>query len=189
MKFAYADPPYVGQAKKHYGTAEVDHAQLITMLVADFPDGWALSCSSPSLRQLLPLCPDDVRVMAWIKPFAIFKPNVNPAYAWEPVIVRGGRKRGRDIETARDWVSENVTLRRGLTGVKPARVLSWLLDVLNVQPDDEIVDLFPGTSTLKAAIESRFGSSVQITESEQVQPTSPASIHTPPDQGEGEREG
>lgn len=55
MKFAYADPPYVGQAKKHYSAdprcAEVDHAELIARLCADFPDGWALSLSSPSLKQ------------------------------------------------------------------------------------------------------------------------------------------
>lgn len=28
MIFAYADPPYPGQAKKHYGREEVDHAEL-----------------------------------------------------------------------------------------------------------------------------------------------------------------
>jgi site-specific DNA-adenine methylase len=41
--FAYADPPYVGQAKRHYNSEEVDHVALIQMLVSDFPDGWALS--------------------------------------------------------------------------------------------------------------------------------------------------
>lgn len=25
MRIAYADPPYIGQAKKHYGSEEVDH--------------------------------------------------------------------------------------------------------------------------------------------------------------------
>src|SRR5581483_6896549 len=113
MRFAYADPPYVGQSRKHYGREEVDHEALINRLVAEYPDGWALSASSPSLRYLLPLCPDDVRVMAWVKPFCIFKPGVNPAYAWEPVIMRGGRKRGRNLPTVRDWVSVNITLKKG----------------------------------------------------------------------------
>lgn len=71
MRFAYADPPYVGQARKHYNTEEVDHAALIHHLVVEYPDGWALSCSSPSLPKLLPLCPADIRVMAWVKPFVI----------------------------------------------------------------------------------------------------------------------
>jgi hypothetical protein len=116
MRFAYADPPYMGQAKKHYShdpnCAEVDHAALIERLNAY--DGWALSLSTPSLKHILPLCPDDCRVMAWVKPFCAFKVNVNPAYAWEPVIVRGGRKRTRHQETVRDWVSEVITLKRGL---------------------------------------------------------------------------
>ena len=110
MRFAYADPPYVGQSRKHYGRTEVNHRLLIAHLVDEFPNGWALSCSTPSLRELLPLCPQDVRVGAWVKPFAIFKPNVNPGYAWEAVIFRGGRKRRRDEPTIRDWVSVNITL-------------------------------------------------------------------------------
>ena len=119
MRFAYADPPYIGQAKKHYQCEEVDHAALVARLVNEYPDGWALSLSSPTLHQVLPLCPPSVRVMAWVKPFAVFKPNVNPAYAWEPVIVSGGRRRTRQQATVRDWVSANITLKRGLSGAKP----------------------------------------------------------------------
>jgi hypothetical protein len=153
MKMAYADPPYVGQAKRHYAMPEVDHEALIARLSADYPDGWALSASSPSLQYLLALCPDDVRVMAWVKPFAIFKPNVNPAYAWEPVIVRGGRPRGRDLETVRDWVSESVTLRRGLVGAKPRAFCFWLFSVLHLHPDDQFDDLFLGAGAVTEAWE------------------------------------
>lgn len=36
MKFAYADPPYIGQAKRHYShdprCAEIDHTKLIAEL-------------------------------------------------------------------------------------------------------------------------------------------------------------
>jgi hypothetical protein len=145
VRFCYADPPYVGQAKRHYGKPEVDHAVLLQSLYSDFPDGWALSCSSSSLRALLALCDDSVRVLAWVKPFAVFKPYVNPAYAWEPVILRGGRRRGRDMPTIRDWLSCNITLRRGLAGAKPAAFAHWICDVLNVQKGDVVVDLFPGT--------------------------------------------
>ena len=97
MKFAYADPPYIGQAARHYKdhkdyAGEVNHKELIDKLVSDYPDGWALSLSAPSLKQILNLCPDDVRVMIWVKPFHAWK-NVTPSYGYEPVIVYGGRKR------------------------------------------------------------------------------------------------
>lgn len=161
MKFAYADPPYIGQAKRHYGkeesyAGEVDHAALIERLVVDYPDGWALSCSSPSLRVLLPLCPSDTRVMAWVKPFCIFKPNVNPAYAWEPVLVRGGRRRGRNLPTVRDWVSANITLKKGLVGAKPEAFCFWLFEVLGAERGDTLDDLFPGTSIVSTAWRSRM---------------------------------
>ena len=151
MCVAYADPPYPGCAHLYPENEEVDHALLVQRLVDEFPDGWALSTHSPGLRSVLPLCPEDVRVMAWVKPFAVFKPNVGIAYAWEPVIVRGGRRRTREQPTVRDWVSENITLRRGMVGAKPEAFCWWLFDVLNLQDGDELVDLFPGSGAVTAA--------------------------------------
>jgi hypothetical protein len=163
MRFAYADPPYIGQAKQHYSAdpncAEVDHAQLIAMLQRDFPDGWALSASSPSLKTILPLCPDAVRIAAWVKSFCAFKRGVRPAYAWEPVIFRGGRnpvngfrhappERNGKQNTPKDFIVEPITLQKGLVGAKPAKVCRWILDMLNVQVGDEVVDLFPGTGIM-----------------------------------------
>lgn len=150
MRFAYADPPYLGQARRHYGPAarEVNHRVLLGTLVREFPDGWALSCSSPSLRALLALCPPDVRVLAWVKPFCGFKPGVGVAYAWEPVIVRGGRRRTRTQPTVRDWVSASATRRTGVAGAKPEAFCRWLLEVLNAQAGDELVDIFPGTGVV-----------------------------------------
>jgi len=102
MKVVYADPPYIGQAKKHYNSEEVDHKALITQLEAY--DGWALSCSSPSLRIILPLCPPVIRIGIWVKPFCSFKANVNPAYAWEPVIFKPARARGREKLTVKERI-------------------------------------------------------------------------------------
>ena len=155
MIFAYADPPYVGCANLYPERTEVDHPGLIRTLVDSYPDGWALSCSSPSLRYLLPLCPDDVRVMAWVKPFAVFKPHVGVAYAWEPVIVRGGRKRTREQPTLRDWFSHNITLKKGLVGAKPLMFCHWILDVMNYQLADELDDLYPGTRIMDIALGQR----------------------------------
>jgi hypothetical protein len=89
------------QASKRYKCPEVDHRALIERL--DTFDAWALSVSSASLREVLLLCPEDVRVGSWVNPFAVFKPGVNPAYAWESVIFRLGRARTSQQPTIRDW--------------------------------------------------------------------------------------
>tara|TARA_R100000781_G_scaffold55043_1_gene35893 strand:- start:45 stop:539 length:495 start_codon:yes stop_codon:yes gene_type:complete len=156
MKFAYADPPYPGCAHLYPENKEVNHKLLIEMLCDEFPDGWALSTSSPALQEVLALCPEDVRIMAWVKPFCSFKPNVNPAYAWEPVLFRGGRKRTREENTVRDWVSSNITLKKGLVGAKPALFCQWLFEVLNIQENDEFVDLFPGTGIVLKELKRKF---------------------------------
>ena len=157
MKFGYADPPYPGRAyyyKDHPDFAgEVDHAALINRLVDEFPDGWALSTASSALYQILPLCPAKVRVMAWVKPFCSFKPGINPAYAWEPLLVVGGRKRTREQTTVRDWTACNITLKKGLTGVKPYDFCAWLFDVLGMTPEDDLADLFPGSGAVSTAFE------------------------------------
>jgi hypothetical protein len=144
VKFAFADPVYLGCARlyaKHHPEAHVwndpeTHRGLVQRLCAEYPDGWAMSCSTPSLRVLLPFTPEDCRIGSWVKPFAVFKPNVNPAYAWEPVIFRGGRKRDRTQPTARDWHSENITLKKGLPGPSRRSSLtgSWLCSAWTSRP-------------------------------------------------------
>jgi hypothetical protein len=159
VRFAYADPPYLGWSVAYYvdhpEAAEYDsidgHRDLIGRLCSEF-DGWALSLSSPSLRAILPLCPADVRVMAWCKSFASYKPGVHPAYAWEPVIIRGARTRGRTELTVSDFHICRITLERGLTGAKPESFVWWLLAALNVRADDEFVDLFPGSGAVTTAL-------------------------------------
>lgn len=158
MNVAYADPPYLGccalYSHEHGDNGRcwdspLTHGALITRLLTEFPDGWALSCHEPSLRTMLNFCPSDVRVSPWVKPFAVFKPNVNPAYAWEPVIWRGGRqKRGREEPTVRDWVSCEITLKKGLTGAKPEPFVWWLFALLGLQEHDTVTDIFPGTGVV-----------------------------------------
>ena len=148
-RIAYADPPYIGQARKHYNSEEVDHKKLIYQLM-DY-DGWALSLSSTTLQVILAMCPEKVRVGAWVKPFSSFKPNVNPAYAWEPVIFKPARARGREKLTVRDWVSTSITLRKGLSGAKPEAFSFWLFEILGAEPIDEFIDMFPGTGAVSRA--------------------------------------
>ena len=149
MRIAYADPPYIGQAKKHYNSEEVDHKALLKQL--EVFDGWALSLSSPTLKEILNMCPDNVRIGAWVKPFCSFKPNVNPAYAWEPVIFKPARARGRGKPTIRDWVSVNITLRKGLSGVKPNDFSLWLFEILGAESTDDFFDIFLGSGAVSMA--------------------------------------
>lgn len=176
MRFAYADPPYIGQAKRHYQCAEVDHAVLCAKLIMEYPDGWALSCSSSSLGRILPLLVGEkYRIGSWCKSFCAFKCNVRPAYAWEPVIFMGGRnpvnghraaipKRNGKQVTPKDFIVEPITLKKGFVGAKPERVCHWILDLLNFQPGDELVDLFFGTGAMTRVAWQRGAAIVQAFE-------------------------
>ena len=162
-RLAYADPPYPGQAAKHYAdhpdyAGEVDHVALLRLLDRGF-DGWVLHTASTTLHEVLRAADEagvsGFRIAAWVKPFAAFKRNVSVAYAWEPVLVKPVRKpvvSGRVV--MRDWFSQSITLRKGLTGAKPHAVCRWLFEVAGLQPDDELVDLFPGTGAVTEAWES-----------------------------------
>ena len=143
MKIAYADPPYIGLANYYPEKEEVNHQVLLQEL--EGYDAWALSCHSPALRILLPMCPDGVRIASWVKPFASFKPNINPAYAWEPVIYKPLLHRSRDIPTVRDWISASITKGKHMIGAKPTAFCFWLFELLGAQEGDEFFDLYPGT--------------------------------------------
>jgi hypothetical protein len=159
MKLAYADPPYLGYAgfyaKQHPEAAIWDdpaaHRRLIENLCDEYADGWALSCTSGNLHDILPMCPRDTRIGSWVKPFASFKKGVPVAYAWEPVLFRGGRKRGLDEPTVRDWIACPITLKRGVVGAKPRKVCLWIFDLLGARHDDEWADLFPGSGAVSIA--------------------------------------
>lgn len=143
MKVAYADPPYIGCANRYPEKTEVDHRELIARL--ETYDAWALSASSPSLKIILPMCPDDIRIAAWVKPFCSFKVGVFPAYAWEPVIFKGSRRPPRTEPTVRDWLAESMTLEKNMCGAKPPKFCYWIFNLLGMLPEDTFDDLFPGS--------------------------------------------
>lgn len=167
MRFAYADPPYLRKCSAYQhdhreGDRPFDgrcwddpetHRRLVEWLCGQF-DGWAMSLSSVTLRDILPLCPPQVRVLAWCKPWVSFKPGVNPAYAWEPVILFGGRKHGRHHSTVSDYFLTPSTFGRNFEGAKPEALIWWLLAALNAKADDEFVDLFSGSGAGDRAWES-----------------------------------
>lgn len=144
MRVAYADPPYPGQAHLYKGhpdyAGEVDHAELIERLEREFPDGWALSTSTPALRDVLALCPtvekaSELRVCAWIRG-TVPRPPQRIMWAWEPLIVRTPNWRQRhDGDFIRDTLTVSQPsgfLGGQITGAKPVGFCHWLFNLLGL---------------------------------------------------------
>lgn len=162
MKFAYADPPYFKQGKKLYGKLhdEADiwdtkqaHWDLIDRLLVDYPDGWALSCNPAGLSWMIQH--EGIRVCAWVKTFHQIR-GTTVQYAWEAVLLYGGRKDNKRKPMVRDWLSCRIAMKKGLTGAKPSEFNLWILDLLNYQAGDQLDDLFPGTNGMAEAIGKRY---------------------------------
>ena len=167
MKFCYADPPYLGNGASKYGYPEWDkkdrHFSLILELDLQYPDGWALSCNPKDLAWLLPVCGDKARVCPWVKTFHQIRSNVSVQYSWEPVILKGGRPGGLK-PMVRDWDETIIevdddpilkcarAMKKSLKGAKPDKFNDWILLLLHYQPGDVLVDMFPGSNGMAAAI-------------------------------------
>ena len=156
MRVAYADPPYIGQAKKlygRYGGSEVDHAALIARLECDY-SGWALSASSASLREILIVCPPEVRIAAWVRKAPKLCRGQRPTYAWEPVIFKPARTIAKG-PVIYDWLCADPGFapagKAHIIGRKPQSFSFWLFDLLGAQSSDEFDDLFPGSGAVTRA--------------------------------------
>jgi hypothetical protein len=160
LRLGYADPPYPKKAKLYYANhvdfaGEVDHALLVDHLVAEFPDGWALSTSSAALQSVLALCPPSVRVAAWFRGERP-TPSYHPLVAWEPVIFHGGRALLSPVDERRLDALVHVARPRGtdlrrVVGSKPGAFCHWVFQLLGALPGDELVDLFPGSGGVARA--------------------------------------
>ena len=165
MRLGYADPPYLGSAGR-YAEEHPDaldwndpaqHVRLFERLQDEF-DGWVLHLSArpESIALYAPLVVGTgARWCTWVKGFAAFKRNVSVAYAHEPVLIKACRKpvvSGRLV--LRDWIKESITLRRGLTGAKPEKVVHWAIELAGAQPQDTLIDMFPGTGAVGLAWET-----------------------------------
>jgi hypothetical protein len=164
-RFAYADPPYPGLARRYYAdraefTGEIDHAELISRLGSSF-DAWALSTSAEALPSILPLCPYGTRVAAW---FRGERPtdSYSPLGAWEPVLYFGARHQPsrvdaglpRRVDALVHVARPRLTDPRRRIGQKPAAFYAWLFQLLGAIPEDEFVDLFPASGGAAMAWEA-----------------------------------
>lgn len=180
MKLCIADPPYppfVGsggrknRASRWYGdgqrsskdrpsdfhpdAAEWDrperHRQLLLELVEGF-DGFAIATSPDGIAAYGPL-PTAMRIMAWVKPNA--QPGSHRLLSkWEAVLLYPpeGRRSNRGRGGVPDVLTANAP--RGFIGAKPPEWTEWVLAALCVEPEDEIVDLFPGSGAVTSAVRS-----------------------------------
>jgi hypothetical protein len=172
MRFAYADPPYLGRAEYYRAhhpdamswNAPETHRALIDRLQAEFPDGWVMSLSERSLRTILPMCPAEARVGAWMTDRPRFAGKaVAVRKHFEPVIFMGGRPyRAADfIVTAQQrlpagqpryaMVKQDIRAGKIFLGRKPTAFAMWVFDLLGLTGEDEFVDLFPGSGSIGAA--------------------------------------
>jgi hypothetical protein len=154
LRLAYADPPYPGLSRKYYGDhpdyrGEVDHPALVKRLSSTY-DGWALSTSAKALRDVLPLCPPEARVCAWVKPGGAPPATYGLHNVWEPVIVfqarrlQPGKRDALYMHPARLGGSD-------LIGRKPIQFCAWLFEALGAAAGDTFDDLFPGSGIVGAA--------------------------------------
>lgn len=171
LRFAIADPPYLGRAVRWYGGGPGNydgkgstdnhpeaavwdtperHEQLVAELVRDF-DGWAIAMAPDNLVDYMAWVPRDTRVAVW------YRRNAAPSAsrvrcAWEPVLVFiPPARRGRAWDRADD-VAEISVPHVGFTGSKPAAWSRWVLTMLGVGPLDEVVDLFHGSGAVAAEV-------------------------------------
>lgn len=177
MKFAIADPPYLGRAERWYGAAgrghfkdegtradvhddasEWDdparHALLVGELILGY-DGWAIAMTSAlaSIRVYAEAAPPGAFFGSWARTNAM-PDGSRITKAWEPVLFYvPPTLRGRDAAPhASDVLVEGVNVKAGFLGHKPAKWTRWVLGVLGYDPGrDELHDLFPGSGAVSAA--------------------------------------
>jgi len=172
LRFAIADPPYLGRAHRWYGEGgrgsggglhrpdahpeaavwddPARHVQLVADLVAGF-DGWAIAAAPDSLTTYLPHLPDGTRVMVWHRRNAV--PSGNRVRScWEPVMVYTPPERRRyGTGPSTTDVLDAAAPHRVFAGAKPPKWTRWVLDAMGHTDTDELVDMFAGSGMVSAA--------------------------------------
>lgn len=153
MRFAYADPPYPGKAGYYPEKQEVDHAELVARLRADYPDGWALSTSSEALSAVWALCPE-ARLCVWVKAPRATRSRRALA-TWEALLIVGGRPLDttvvQDLRDALIYQGRHRAFPGALVGMKPPAFCEWLFQLLGATAGDTLDDVFPGSGAVTEA--------------------------------------
>lgn len=162
MRFAYADPPYRGRARRYYRDhadyrGEVDHEHLLRWLAAPGRyHGWGLSVAADSLQDVLVMADSldlRLRVCPWVRGARGGRTR-RPRSSVEYLLLSGGREEVRD-----DWCEDSLVFGARPTrsdpqrviGAKPPRFGTWLFALLGARAGDELADLFPGSGAVGRA--------------------------------------
>ena len=162
LRLAYADPPYLGLARRYYGdqpsfAGEVDHSELVSRLATY--DGWALSCSSasvPAIAALLVAQDLTARLAIWHRRPAPH-PTAGLITAYEGVfygparrVARGSRGPMTDVLLGVEG-RPRPTLPSSVIGMKPPAFLVWVFGLIGARPGDTLDDLYPGSGMVGRA--------------------------------------
>lgn len=174
MRYAIADPPYLGRGARLYGpgtngrrqngngaggvtilrTTEhpnaaawddpATHHRLIAELIDGF-DGWAVALARDSLACYLAVTPPDARVAVWHRLDSVATGS-RIRTAWEPVILFvPPTRRARGTGPHITDVMASAVPHLGHIGAKPRVWTRWVLDLLGVTNDDTVTDIFGGS--------------------------------------------
>jgi hypothetical protein len=132
MRFAYADPPYPGQEHRYAITTGVNHRLLVANLAPH------------------------ARVASWVKTYASNGWS-RVRWSWEPVLFVTPRRGLKPGETSMVWDSlVCAPVHNGPSwgevgvpgGEKPYTFVRWVMEILGMDSDDELVDIFPGSGAV-----------------------------------------
>ena len=180
MKFAIADPPYLGRAHRWYGVGgrakggglgradshpeaykwdhPAMHLKLAAELLLDY-DGFALACTPHSLSTYLSVIPthseNGIKLLSWIKPGSMpTGSRITPS--WEAVIIRIPKER-KARAVGKQMVDYLICSapRSGYAGSKPAEWTDWVLNAMGVEAGDTVVDLFVGSGKVSKVLAAR----------------------------------
>lgn len=168
MKFAYADPPYLGQGASRYGHLHPDaaiwddpatHTALVERLEDEYPDGWAISLTSQPASVMAYVGPGRELAVWHRRGWRTPRPQLRISQNYELVLYRTSvpnmKDRGPMVANVFTLGGQNWQLSKdGLThtGTKPAQFCHWVLDLLGYDPGrDQLDDLFPGEGSMTRA--------------------------------------
>ena len=178
MKFAIADPPYYGKAKRWYGKGGVGygygkgqadnhpdaelwdkpeaHLQLLRDLESQY-EGFAIATSVYGLNVYLQQVDlgwsSGYRLAIWHKPISA-PSGSRIRNAYEPVIIKVPEsRRGYKSHARMDDIATINIRRNGFIGSKPKEWTWWVLDLMGANAADRIDDLFHGSGAVESAIQ------------------------------------
>lgn len=173
MRFAYADPPYLGQGKRyahlhpesHVWDDPATHTALVERLEDEYPDGWAISLSPLPAAVMAYMGPARELAVWHRRGWMTSTPQLRISQCFELVMYRttvpNSKAKGPMVTNVFTLGGQNWQLSNGAlthTGSKPEEFCHWVLDLLGYDPArDTLDDLFPGEGAMtRAATQHRL---------------------------------